>query len=172
MFIDKSPLSRAKTRQLPKDGAGRAGVSGCSSTYSSTDYPKLSRIFLPLLEAHLRQIEHEVQSFFPDPRHSGHHIHDTPSLGRLAKVRGQLQRLESEADDLALNALGEDRALDKCLTGLRRRRKALVQRCGELLHSLEQLRTSVECPVTPGNTCSTGRETEVHFTFIPQNPTV
>ena len=167
MFIDKSPLSRAKTRQLPKDGAGRAGVSGCSPTYSSTN---ISCIILPLLEAHLRQIEHQVQSFFPDPRHSGHHIQDTPSLGRLAKVRGQLQRLEAEADDLDLNALGEDRALDKCLTGLRRRRKALVQRCGELLHSLEQLRTSVECPVTPGNTCSTGRETEVHVTFISSEP--
>ena len=126
-----------------------------------------------MLEAQLHQIEHDVQSFFPEPEDSEHHIQDPPSVGRLAKVHGEVQRLEAKLDDLDLNALGDNRAL--AIAALRRRRKALVQRCGELLHALEDLRTSVDCrrcPVTPGNTCSPGRETEVHFTFIPQNPTV
>ena len=132
-----------------------------------------------MLEAQLHQIEHVVQSFFPEPEVSEDHIQDPPSVGRLAKVHGEVQRLEAKLDDLDLNALGEDllwlspqdRAL--AIATLRRRRKALVQRCGELLHALEDLRTSVDCrrcPVTPGNTCSTGRETEVHVTFISSEP--
>ena len=126
---------------------------------------------LHLLEAQLHQIEHDVQSFFPEPEVSEDHIQDPPSVGRLAKVHGEVQRLEAKLDDLDLKALGEDRAL--AIAALRRRRKALVQRCGELLHALEDLRTSVDCrrcPVTPGNTCSTGRETEVHVTFISSEP--
>ena len=105
---------------------------------------------LGALEAELVHLDHEVQSF-RGPELSKPHGRDPPALGGVAKLHGQLQILETQADQVDFSAV----AGKPGLASLRRRRKAIVEGCGVLLQSLEDLQASMQgdaFPVTPGNT--------------------
>ena len=98
------------------------------------------------------------------------HARDPPTLGRVAQLHGQLQVLETHADDLDFTCVRGTAALP-CL---RRRRKGIVEECGGLLQALEDLQASLQGDafmVHPGNTeggtAIHGPENEVHC-FLTQ----
>ena len=113
------------------------------------------------MEWELQQLDHEVDSL--------HHARDPPTLGRVAHLHGRLQNLEIEANQLYFTSIPGKPALSLRLAGLRRRRKAILERCGGLPQAWEDLRASLQGDAfkvnpekTQGGTAIHGPETEVH----------
>ena len=138
---------RANISTPSKDCAGRVGVSDNTSPYSSTN-PGRATYLLRGLQVQVEELDHEVQSL--------RHARAPPSIVDVARLRDQIKLLHTVADDLVSNVVASKRrSLPVLLPSLRRRRKAIVERCGVLLQSLEALQASMQgdaFPVTPGNT--------------------
>ena len=138
---------RANISTPSKDCAGRVGVSDKTSPYSSTN-PGRATYLLRGLQVQVEELEHEVQFL--------RHACALPSIVRVARLRDQIKLLHTVADDLVSNVVASKRrSLPVLLPSLRRRRNAILERCGVLLQSLEDLQASMQgdaFPVTPGNT--------------------
>ena len=148
---------RANISTPSKDCAGRVGVSDKTSPYSvfsdktspySSTNPSRANYLLRGLQVQVEELEHEVQFL--------RHACALPSIVRVARLRDQIKLLHTVADDLVSNVVASKRrSLPVLLPSLRRRRKAILERCGVLLQSLEALQASMQgdaFPVTPGNT--------------------